>query len=262
MVKFGLIIKEKIVKIVMENVTLYTAFIAGILSFLSPCVLPLLPGYISFISGESIETLTAEGSGGVRLKAFLGAIFFGLGFTLIFVMLGAGATQVGQILKEYKLIIGQVAGVVLIIFGLHMAGILRINKLLIQKKWSYQKKGKAPFFIEAFILGVAFVFGWTPCIGPVLAGIIAMASQEASVSKGIMLLFTFGLGLWIPFLLSALMIGLVISFIRKAGKIVMWVEKISGVLLVTIGILMLFNKLQHISAWLIMTFPALGNINY
>jgi len=243
----------------MENLSFYSAFFAGVLSFLSPCVLPLLPGYISFISGESIESLTKGGKHAPRLKAFLGAVFFGLGFTLIFVMLGASATSIGQLLNEYKGILAKIAGVVVIILGLHMLGVFKIQKLLNQKKWNYQKKNKGPFYIEAFLLGVAFVFGWTPCIGPILGGILALASQEATVSQGMLLLLTYSLGLWIPFLISALALGFVIGGIKKAGKTMIIVEKIAGILLIVIGLLMLTDLLTVIVTYLTRWFPFLSS---
>jgi cytochrome c-type biogenesis protein len=238
----------------MENLTLYSAFFAGVLSFLSPCVLPLLPGYISFISGESIESLTSSDSKAPRAKAFLGAVFFGIGFTLVFVLLGASATELGKMLNQYRIVLEKVAGIVVIILGIHMIGIFKINKLLVQKKWNY-KKGKAPFYLEAFLLGVAFVFGWTPCIGPILAGILALASKQETVLNGIYLLTSYSLGLWIPFLISALALGTIISFIRRAGKFVVWVERISGVMLVFIGILMLTGSLTIIVSYIADIFP-------
>lgn len=238
----------------MENLTLYSAFFAGVLSFLSPCVLPLLPGYISFISGESIESLTSSDSKAPRAKAFLGAVFFGIGFTMVFVLLGASATELGKMLNQYRIVLEKVAGLVVIILGIHMIGIFKINKLLVQKKWNY-KKGKAPFYLEAFLLGVAFVFGWTPCIGPILAGILALASKQETVLNGIYLLTSYSLGLWIPFLISALALGTIISFIRRAGKFVVWVERISGVMLVFIGILMLTGSLTIIVSYIADIFP-------
>lgn len=241
----------------MENLSFYSAFFAGVLSFLSPCVLPLLPGYISFISGESIESLTKGESSAPRLKALLGAVFFGLGFTLVFVMLGASATSVGQLLNEYKGVLAKIAGIVVIILGLHMLGVFKIQKLLNQKKWNYKKRNKGPFYIEAFLLGVAFVFGWTPCIGPILGGILAMASQEATVSQGMLMLFIYSLGLWIPFLISAIALGFVIEKTRKAGKTMVIVEKVAGVLLIIIGLLMLTDLLTVIVTYLTRWFPFL-----
>jgi cytochrome c-type biogenesis protein len=214
------------------------------------------------MSGESIDTLAKGDHKSAKVKVFLGAVFFGLGFMLVFVMLGASATKVGMLLKSYKLVIGRVAGIVIILLGLHMAGILRINKLLVQKKWNYSKKGGTPFFINAFLLGVAFVFGWTPCLGPILAGIFALAASKETVNQGIILLSVYGFGLWIPFLISALGIGFVLKGVRKAGKVVMVVEKLSGALLIIIGLLMVTNNMQTISSTLIQWFPFLANINY
>jgi len=240
----------------MENLSFVSAFIAGVLSFFSPCVLPLLPGYISFISGESIESLTSSDSKTPRAKAFLGAIFFGLGFSVVFISLGATATEFGKVLNEYRFVLEKVAGVAVIILGIHMVGIFKINKLLVQKKWNYQK-GKAPFFIEAFLLGVAFVFGWTPCIGPILAGILALASKQDTVFQGIIMLFSYSLGLWIPFLLSALALGTIISFIKRAGNFVIWIERVAGLMLIAIGVLMVSGSLTIIVSYITDIFPFL-----
>lgn len=246
----------------MNEIGFITAFTAGVLSFLSPCVLPLLPAYLSFISGETIDTLTSGESKKARVKAVLGAVCFGLGFLLVFVILGAGATAVGKALAQHKIILGRIAGVLIVILGLHMSGIFRINRLLVQKKWNYQRKSGAPFLIQAFLLGVALVLGWSPCLGPVIAAIFAMASQQETVGQGIGLLVTYGLGLWIPFLLAALAVGHVISGMRKAGRVVMVVEKISGALLIVIGLLMATNSMVIMSAYLVRWFPILGSINF
>jgi cytochrome c-type biogenesis protein len=246
-------------EVLVEDLTLYGVFIAGLLTFLSPCVLPLLPGYISFISGESIDCLTTQGCKGARLKAFLGAVFFGLGFTLVFVALGASATSVGKFLNEYRSYFEKVAGVIIIILGIHLVGIYKINKLLIQKKWNY-KKINAPFFVEAFLLGVAFVLGWTPCVGPILAGVLSLASRESTVSHGVLMLFVYSLGLWIPFMISAVALGFVIGGLKKASKYVVIVEKIAGAMLIIIGLLMLTGSLTSIVSFLIDIFPFLANL--
>ncbi|MEF3254072.1 MAG: cytochrome c biogenesis protein CcdA [Deferribacterales bacterium] len=240
----------------MDNITLLGVFLAGVLTFLSPCVLPLLPGYISFISGESIDCLTTQGCKGARLKAFFGAVFFGLGFTLVFVALGATATEVGKLLNEYRFYFEKVAGVTVIVLGIHLVGLYKINKLLVQKKWNY-KKINAPFFVEAFLLGVAFVLGWTPCVGPILAGVLSLASTGDTVYKGIFMLFVYSLGLWIPFLISALALGFIIASIKKASKYVIWVERVSGLFLIFIGILMLSGSLTKIVSFLTDLFPFL-----
>ncbi|MGC8925278.1 MAG: cytochrome c biogenesis CcdA family protein [Calditerrivibrio sp.] len=240
----------------MQELTLYGVFFAGLLTFLSPCVLPLLPGYISFISGESIDCLTTQGCKGAKLKAFFGAVFFGLGFTIVFVALGASATTVGKILNEYRLYFEKVAGVIVILLGIHLIGLYRINQLLMQKKWNY-KKINAPFFVEAFLLGVAFVLGWTPCVGPILAGILSLAAKENTVSQGIFMLFIYSLGLWIPFLISAVALGYVIGGIKKASKYFVIVEKLAGLLLILIGVLMLTGSLTSIVSFLTTIFPFL-----
>ncbi|MGA1845500.1 cytochrome c biogenesis CcdA family protein [Deferribacter abyssi] len=245
----------------MEKINFLTAFIAGVLSFLSPCVLPLIPGYMSFISGESIESLTNNEKMSPRVKAIIGAIFFGLGFTIVFMILGASATSVGKLINNNRAILEKVAGLVVIVLGLHLLGVIKIKKLLNQKKWNYQKKNY-PFFIEAFLLGVAFVFGWTPCIGPILAGILALASQEHTVTQGIILLFVYSLGLWIPFLLAAIALGFVLSAMKKASKLLVIIEKISGVLLVFIGILILSGSMTTMITFMLKIFPFLNNLNF
>ncbi len=239
----------------MEAPTIFSAFIAGIFTFLSPCILPLLPGYISFMSGESLDTLKDSKSLTPRLKAFLGALAFGLGFTLIFVILGAAATSLGQALSQYKTILSQIAGGIIIIFGLHMIGVFKIKTLLKHSKINYQGSKRVPFFVQAFILGIAFVLGWTPCVGPILSGILALAAVENTVYDGIKLLLIYSLGLWIPFLIAALAINESLSFARKASKYIVWGERIAGGLLITIGILLLTDNMTQITIWFLKAFP-------
>ncbi len=244
-----------------ETPSILFAFLGGLLTFLSPCIFPLLPGYLSFMSGESIENLKNASNDtkySPRLKAFLGAIFFGLGFTIIFIALGASATSIGTFLKSYQVLLAQIGGVILIIFGLHMIGLFKIKLLMKTAKINYQKKS-FPFFVNAFILGIVFVLGWTPCIGPILTGILAVASQESSIYQGMVLLFVYSLGLWIPFLLSALAVNEVMSLIRKSGKVLIWVERIAGILLVIIGILLITNSMTALAVWSTKVFSFLPN---
>lgn len=246
-----------------EIPSLITVFFAGILTFLSPCIFPLIPGYISFMSGESLGNMQGENNTSkkvIRLKAFLGALFFGLGFSIVFVALGASATTLGSLLKEYQVILAQIGGAIVIIFGLHMLGVFKINFLLKTKKINY-KKHSYPFYVEAFILGMVFVLGWTPCIGPILTGVIAIASQEQTVVQGMVLLFFYSLGLWIPFLISALAVNEVMVLIKKTGKYLIWIERIAGILLILIGLVLLFDKMTALTAWFTRIFyflPALG----
>lgn len=234
----------------MDTPTFFAAFLAGILSFLSPCILPLLPGYISFISGESIETLRTGDKLSTRFKSFLGAVFFGIGFTLVFIALGATATVVGKTLAQYQTVLARVGGVIVFILGLHMIGVFKLNFLLKQVKFN-RKKGSAPFYIEAFILGTVFVLGWTPCVGPILAGVLAIASQESSVNQGILLLLTYSLGLWIPFMIAALAINETMAAIKKAGKYFIWIERVSGVLLMLIGLALITDNMTRITAFIL-----------
>lgn len=244
-------IKWELILFAPEIPSIFASFLAGILTFLSPCIFPLLPGYISFMSGESLENLksdTANGKFSPRFKAFLGAFFFGLGFTIVFVALGATATSFGKILNNYQMLFSQIAGVIVIIFGLHMLGVFKIKFLMKTSKMNYQKKS-FPFFLNSFFLGIAFVLGWTPCVGPILASILAVASQESSVTQGMMLLFIYSLGLWIPFLIAALAVNEVINAIRKAGKYLIWIEKIAGAMLIIIGLLLLTNKMTALTIY-------------
>ncbi len=245
-----------------EAPSIIASFFAGLLTFLSPCIFPLLPGYLSFMSGESIENLKEDKSDSKyspRFKAFLGALFFGLGFTIVFVALGASATSLGTFLKTYQRLLAQIGGIIVIIFGLHMMGVFKIKFLMKTVKVNYKKRS-VPFFVNAFLLGIVFVLGWTPCIGPILTGILAVASQESSVSQGMMLLFIYSLGLWIPFLVASLAVNEVMSAIRKAGTLLLWVERIAGLLLIVIGILLVTDKMTVLSNWFTKVFSFLPTV--
>lgn len=242
-----------------ETPSIFLAFTGGLLTFLSPCIFPLIPGYLSFMSGETIENLkTGETDSKIspRLKAFLGALFFGLGFTIVFVALGASATSIGSFFKEYQRILAQIGGVVVIIFGLHMIGVFKIKFLMKTARINYTKKS-VPFYVNAFILGFVFVLGWTPCIGPILASILTVASQESSVTQGMGLLLVYSLGLWIPFLISALAVNEVMAAVKKAGKAVMWVERIAGIFLILIGILLVTSSMETLTIYLTKLLPFL-----
>lgn len=246
-----------------EAPSIFIAFLGGLLTFLSPCIFPLIPGYLSFMSGESIDNLkTGENQSKIspRVKAFLGAVFFGLGFTIVFVALGASATSIGSFFREYQRLLAQIGGVVVIIFGLHMLGVFKIKFLMKTARINYSKKA-FPFYINAFILGFVFVLGWTPCIGPILASILAVASQESSISKGMVLLLVYSLGLWIPFLVSALAVNEVMAAIKKAGNVIIWVERVAGALLIIIGLLLVTDSMTALTIWFTKIFsflPAVG----
>jgi cytochrome c-type biogenesis protein len=228
------------------NVSLPIAFIAGLLSFLSPCVLPLIPGYISFISGASLQELqSADEIQKIRYKVVINSLMFVLGFTVVFVLLGASATALSKILLRYLRPLAIAAGAVIIIFGLHTIGIIRIPFLYMEKR--FQSNSKPAGLLGSFIIGLAFAFGWSPCIGPQLAGILALAASEHTVLKGVILLLVYSIGLGIPFIITAWSITLFFRFFEKIKKHMRLIEWISGGLLIIIGVLMITGGLGKIS---------------
>jgi cytochrome c-type biogenesis protein len=230
------------------NVSLLGAFIAGLISFLSPCVLPLIPGYISFISGASLKELTGpETIKEARKKALINSVFFVLGFSVVFIALGASATTIGKLLVLYKRPLSIVAGIIIIILGLHMTGIIRIPLLYSEKR--IQVNAKPLNVAGSFIVGIAFAFGWTPCIGPILAGILTVAAAQHTVGRGILLLAMYSLGLAIPFLLTAYSITLFFKLFDKIKKSLNIIEWIAGALLIIIGVLIITGWLTIVASW-------------
>lgn len=234
--------------------------LAGLLSFLSPCVLPLVPAYIGFVGGTTIDVLSEEGeeARAVYRRVMISAFFFVLGFTTVFVALGAGASLIGQWLLQYKAELALVAGAVLILFGLHFLGLLPIGFLY--RELRFHRASRPVGMAGAYLIGLAFAFGWTPCIGPILSAVLAAAASEASLSRGVGLLLVYSLGLGIPFLLAAFAIkpflGLFGMFKRHLGK----VEKVMGAALVVTGILFMTGSLNAFGYWMLETFPGLGQI--
>ena len=220
------------------------AFFAGLLSFLSPCVLPLVPGYLSLISGAGIEELKTQESALLR-KVMINSIAFILGFSIVFIALGAISTEVGQVLAHYKSVLAQVAGVIIILFGLHLTGIFKIKALYTDARLHQVKGGSTP--LGAFIIGFAFAFGWTPCVGPILAVILGFASVQDSVLKGIFLLAVYSLGLAVPFLITSLIIERFLKFYGRFRAHMHALEIGSGVLLILLGILLVIGRFTIIS---------------
>ncbi len=238
----------------MENLNLLTAFFGGIISFLSPCVLPLVPAYMSFISGISFQDMTSEERGTDEIKLILLKSFvFILGFSLVFVLLGATATYVGQFLLTHMRLIMKIAGVIIVIFGLHTAHIFQIPFLNYEKR--FHTSGSELGYLGTFTLGLAFAFGWSPCIGPILAAILAMASVQDTVMKGVFLLTAYSLGLGVPFLLTGLATNWFLRVFSSVKKHFRTVEIISGLFLVLIGVLFFFNWFTQLSAWMVKLFP-------
>ena len=233
----------------MENISIFAAFTAGLISFVSPCVLPLVPAYLSFISGLSVEELRGEEARkkGMR-KVILSVIAFILGFSVVFVLLGATATFLGQFLLSKMAILIKAAGVIIVVLGLHMTGLFRLRFLEIEKRFQQQKRPVGLF--GAFVVGVAFAIGWSPCIGPILAGILAYAATKDTVWQGIGLLSCYSLGLGLPFLVAGVGINYFLGFKSRFGKHYRTVEIVSGVLLIVVGVLIFTNDFQRVAGYL------------
>lgn len=223
------------------------AFVAGLISFLSPCVLPLVPGYVSLISGVGVEELKAQ-RGGLLGKVMINSVAFILGFSVVFIALGALSTEVGQLLARYKTVLSEIAGVVIILFGLHLTGIFKIKALYTDARLHSVKGGSTAG--GAFIIGFAFAFGWTPCVGPILAVILGFAAEQDSVTKGIFLLAIYSMGLAVPFLLTSLMIERFLKFYSRFRSHMHAVEVASGGLLIALGVLLVLGKFTLIANYL------------
>lgn len=251
-------------EVLVLSVSYLTAAGAGALSFLSPCVLPLVPPYLCYMAGVSVEDFRAEKESGVaaaptqRRSLALAAISFVLGFTTVFVALGAGASSIGAFLRMWQQEIAMVAGAVIILMGLNFLGILRFSFLSHEARFQARNAPASP--LGAYVMGLAFAFGWTPCIGPVLGPILTLAGGSSTVGEGAALLAVYSLGLGIPFLIAALFSGAFMQFVSKFRVHLGKVEKAMGALLVIAGVLFLTGGMQSFSFWLLETFPALGRL--
>ena len=233
----------------LQDVSLFAAFAAGVLSFISPCVLPLIPGYISFISGLTLEEMQGNAPAAAsRQHVLIASLAFVLGFSVVFVAAGASASAIGRFLLQQAPIIKRIAGAILIILGLHMMGVFRIRLLESEKRIHTQRKPAGP--IGAFLVGVAFAFGWTPCIGPILGGILTIAASRESVGEGVQLLAIYSLGLGVPFLLTSVAINQFFAATRRIRKHYRLIELISGGLLIVVGLLIFFDQFTLIVQYL------------
>lgn len=230
--------------LVLSEVSLIAAFLAGLLSFISPCVLPLVPGYISFISGISLEDIENKKQQN-KNTIIISSLFFIIGFSLIFILLGATATLLGSFLLEKAFILRKVAGLIIILFGIHMSGLYRI-KFLDYEKRIYTNTKPLNIVVGPFLMGLAFAFGWTPCIGPVLAAILVYAGTQDTVYQGILLLTLYSAGLGIPFLLTAIALNKFYLFSNKIKRHFKIIEIVGGIFLIMIGGLILTDNLQKI----------------
>lgn len=227
----------------MQDVSLFMAIFAGFASFVSPCVLPLVPAYVGYITGSTSEEK--------QDKAFTlwRAFGFVLGFSLIFIMMGATASYIGKLFAEYKLLFNKISGVLIIVFGLHLVGLLKLEFLYREARVEGPKE--ATSWLTAVLMGMAFAAGWTPCVGPVLASILAYAGSSATLVQGIILLVFYSLGLGIPFILTAVFIDKFMDISNKVNKYLPIVSKVSGAVLIIFGILLFLNKIQALSQYFI-----------
>ena len=233
---------------------------AGLVSFLSPCVLPLVPPYLGYLGGTTISQANTAGGidAAVWRRVVFGSLFFVAGFTTVFVGLGAGASMLGGVILNYKSQLSVAAGLVIILFGFHFLGLIRIPLLYTEAR--YHSDMKQQSFFGAYIIGLAFAFGWTPCVGPVLATVLAVAANEGSASAGVKLLLAYSLGLGIPFVLAAVAIRPFLSFMQRFKRHLGAVEKGMGVLLVLTGLLFLTGSMNAFGQWMLETFPALMRV--
>jgi cytochrome c-type biogenesis protein len=230
--------------LILENISAILAFSAGLLSFLSPCVLPLVPAYIGYLTGTSISELNKES----KLNALYKSLGFVIGFSIIFIIMGASATTLGKILINYQWLLRKVGGVLIILFGLHTLGLIKIKRFYYEKK--FLSTTNTPNNFSSIFMGMAFAAGWTPCIGPILSSILIYAASTATISKGIFLLIVYSLGLAIPFVLTALLIENFLKYRVKLLKYIPILSAVSGILMVLMGILIFTNTINILSRYL------------
>ena len=239
----------------MTDLSLPAIFIAGVLSFLSPCVLPLVPPYLTYLAGQTAEELEVDGIGAAQKDLLWAALLFVLGFATIFIGLGATASAFGQVLRSNLMWLSDAAGIAIILMGLHFLGLFKISLLYREKRFHLQK----PLGVwGGYVMGLAFAFGWTPCIGPVLAAVLAVAGHEETVWRGAGLLAVYSAGLGVPFMLAATALeGFTIVAVHFK-RAMPWVERVTGAALVLTGLAFLTGSMADFSFWLIETFPALA----
>lgn len=235
---------------------LIAAFAAGSVSFLSPCVLPLVPGYVSYVAGQSIGSRSGSAATNLRLQAITLSAFFVLGFSTVFVLLGASATLIGELLLSYRHELNLIGGAIVIAFGLFTLGILRPFWANRDLRFSLPLRGGRP--IAAYTLGTAFAFGWTPCIGPILGAILTVSAASATVSHGAALLAVYSLGLGVPFLLAAAFTEVLLARLKSIGRAGRVLQFVAGAIMIVMGVAMITGQLSTFSYWLLDTFPILS----
>lgn len=225
----------------MENISLFLAFSSGILSFLSPCILPLVPIYLTYLTGSSIEEINNKN----KLTVIYKAVGFTLGFTLIFIIMGISVTSFGQLFDRNKDIFRKIGGIIIIVFGLHIIGVVKIKTFYYQKTMLQPQKFKSG--LSSFFIGMAFAIGWTPCVGPMLASILIYAGNTKTLASGIKLLIAYSVGLGIPFIISGFLVDFISGYIKRFSKYFNVVSIVSGVMLIFMGIMTFTNKMYIIN---------------
>jgi cytochrome c-type biogenesis protein len=240
------------------DIGVWASFGAGILSFLSPCILPLVPPYLCFLAGTTLEDLTNRGGNVPTSQVMIRALAFTLGFSSVFIALGASASSLGQLVSEHLTLLSQIAGIIIVLLGLHMLGVTRLLFLMRQAK--FEPTSKPVGVGGAFVVGLAFGFGWTPCVGPVLTSILLLSTTADTVNRGVALLAAYSAGIAVPFLIAALFTGSFLRLTMRFRKSMALVEKIMGGALVATGLLIFFGAMPAIGAWIQENIPFIGTI--
>ena len=235
------------------SVGVLVAFSAGLFSFLSPCVLPLFPSYVSFITGMSVSDLTTDLSGAARRRVMLHALAFVLGFSLVFVALGASFSAAGQFLLDYRNLIRQIGGALIVLFGLYIAGVFKLAAM--GRTMQFQIREKPAGYLGSLLVGITFAIGWTPCVGPILGAILSLAGTAETVQRGIGLLIAYSAGLGVPFLISAVALGAFLKFFKRYRPFIPVMERAAGVILIVVGVLVFTNYYVVLNSWAISLTP-------
>jgi cytochrome c-type biogenesis protein len=243
------------------EIGILTAFAGGIISFLSPCVLPLAPPYLAYLGGTTLDRISGEDrevDPRLARHVFISACFFVSGLATVFVILGATASLLGQVLLQYKTELAQISGGVIVVLGLHFLHLIRLPFL--NREARFDGPARAGSHGTSYVIGIAFAFGWTPCIGPILGAILSLAAQEETIASGTLLLAVYALGLGVPFMVAAAFIGPFLRWARGFRRHMGLVERLMGMLLVAVGLMMILGQFERIAWWLLETFPSLATL--